>query len=59
VPTVIHHAGIEDRGASSSWVRGYLKEETTSQRGGESVVGKYHKYQFIIMRKSQVTRKNT
>jgi hypothetical protein len=27
-PMVIHHAGVEDRGAPSSWVRGYLKEET-------------------------------
>jgi hypothetical protein len=29
-PTVIHHTGIEDRGAPSSWIRGYLKEETTT-----------------------------
>jgi hypothetical protein len=33
-PTVIHHAGVEDCGAPSSWVRGYLKEETTTQGGG-------------------------
>ena len=26
---VIHHTGVEDRGAPSSWVRGYLKEDTT------------------------------
>ena len=30
----------------SSWVRGYLKEETISQAGGEGVVGKYQKYQL-------------
>jgi hypothetical protein len=34
-------------------VRGYLKEETTTQGGGEGVVGKYQKYQLIVMRKSQ------
>jgi hypothetical protein len=38
--TVIHHAGVEDRGAPSSWIRGYLKEETTTQGSGEGVVGK-------------------
>ena len=27
-PTVIHHAGVEDCGAQSSWIRGYLKEGT-------------------------------
>ena len=44
-PTVIRHAGVEDRGAPSSWVRGYLKEETTTQRSGEGVVGKkYQRY---------------
>jgi hypothetical protein len=40
-PTVIHHAGVEDRGAPSSWVRGYLKEDTTTQESGEGVVGRY------------------
>ena len=39
-PTVLHHTGVENRGAPSSWVRGYLKEETTTQRSGEGVVGK-------------------
>jgi hypothetical protein len=38
---VIHHAGVEDCGAPSSWVREYLKEETTTQGGREGVVGKY------------------
>jgi hypothetical protein len=28
-PKVIHHTGVEDLGALSSWIRGYLKEETT------------------------------
>jgi hypothetical protein len=37
--TVIHHAGVEDSGTLSSWVRGYLKEETTTQGGGKGVVG--------------------
>jgi hypothetical protein len=45
-PTVIHHAGVEDHGAQSSWVRGYLKEETGTQGGEEGVVGKYQKYQL-------------
>ena len=45
-PTVIHHAGLEDCGVQSSWVRGYLKEETISQGDGEGVVGKYQKYQL-------------
>jgi hypothetical protein len=45
-PTVIHHAGVEDHDAPSSWVRGYLKEETTTEGGGEGVVGKYQKYQL-------------
>jgi hypothetical protein len=45
-PTVIHHAGVEARGALSSWVRGYLKEETTTQGGKEGIVGKYQKYQL-------------
>jgi hypothetical protein len=35
---VIHHAGVEDHGAPSSWIRGYLKEETTTQGSGEGVV---------------------
>ena len=52
---VIHHAGVEDRGAPSSWVRGYLKEETTTQGGGEGVVGKYQKYQLRVTRKYKVT----
>ena len=54
-PTVIHHAGVEDRGAPSSWIRGYLKEETTTQGGGEGVVGKYQKYQIRVTRKYKVT----
>ena len=54
-PTVIHHAGVEDRGAPSSWVRGYLKEETTTQGGGKGVVGKYQKYQLRVTRKYKVT----
>jgi hypothetical protein len=29
-PMVIHHAGVEDLGTPSSWIRGYLKEETTT-----------------------------
>jgi hypothetical protein len=29
--TFIYHSGVEDRGAPNSWVRGYLKEETTTQ----------------------------
>jgi hypothetical protein len=49
-PTVIHHAGVEDRGAPSSWVRGYLKEKTTTQGGG-----KYQKYQIRVTRKYKVT----
>jgi hypothetical protein len=40
-PTIIHHARVEDRGALSSWVRGYLKEDTLTQGGGEGIVGKY------------------
>jgi hypothetical protein len=39
-PTVIHHAGVEDLDAPSSWIRGYLKEETTTQGGGKGIVGK-------------------
>ena len=58
-PTVIHHTGVADHGTPSSWVRGYLKEETTTQGGGEGIVGKHQKYQLRVMRKSQVTRKNT
>jgi hypothetical protein len=49
-PTVIHHAGVEDLGTPSSWVRGYLKEETTTQGGGKGVVGKYPKYQLRVTR---------
>jgi hypothetical protein len=45
--------------APSSWERGYLKEETTTQGVGEGVVGKYQKCQLRVTRKSQVTRKNT
>ena len=37
-PMVIHHAGVEDRGAPSSWVRGYLKEETTTQGGWKALL---------------------
>jgi hypothetical protein len=47
---------IEDRGAPSSWVRGYLKEETITQGGWEGVVGKYQKYQLRVTRKCKVTR---
>jgi hypothetical protein len=52
--TVIHHAGVEDHGAPSSLVRGYLKEESTTQGGGEGVVGKYQKYQLRVTRKRKV-----
>jgi hypothetical protein len=56
-PMVIRHAGVEDRGSPSSWVRGYLKEETTTQGGGEGVVGKkYQRYQLRVTRKCKVTR---
>jgi hypothetical protein len=55
-PAVIHYAGVEDHGAPSSWVRGYLKEETTTQGGGEGVVGKYQKYLLRVTRKCKVTR---
>jgi hypothetical protein len=55
-PTVIHHAGVEDHGTLSIWVREYLKEETTTQGGGEGVVGKYQKYQLRVTRKCKVTR---
>jgi hypothetical protein len=55
-PTVpIHHTGVEDRGAPSSWIRGYLKEETTTQGSGEGVVGRYQKYQLRVTRKYKVT----
>ena len=53
-PTIIHHAGLEDHGTLSSWGRGYLKEETTTQGGGEGVVGKYQKYQLRVTRKWKV-----
>jgi hypothetical protein len=54
-PTVIHHAGVEDCGAPSSWIRGYLKEETTTQESGEGVVGRYQRYQLRVTRKCKVT----
>jgi hypothetical protein len=47
-PMVIDHTGVEDGGAPSSWIRGYLKEETTSQGGGKGVVGEYQKYQLRV-----------
>jgi hypothetical protein len=31
-PTLIHHAGVEDHGAPSSWLRGYLKEKNQNSR---------------------------
>jgi hypothetical protein len=55
-PTVIHHAGVEDLGALSSWIRGYLKEETTTQGGGKGIVRKKQKYQLRVTRKCKVTR---
>jgi hypothetical protein len=55
-PKVIHHAGVEDRGSPSSWIRGYLKEETTTQGGGKGGVGKIPKYQLRVTRKCKVTR---
>jgi hypothetical protein len=54
-PMVIHHAWVEDCGAPSSWIRGYLKEGTTTQGGGKGVVGKYQKYQLRVTRKYKVT----
>jgi hypothetical protein len=54
-PKVILHAGVEDHGTPSSWVRGYLKEETITQGGREGVVGKYQKYQLRVTRKCKVT----
>jgi hypothetical protein len=54
-PTVIHHAGVEDRGTPSSWIRGYLKEGTTTQGGGKGIVRKYQKYQLRVTRKYKVT----
>jgi hypothetical protein len=54
-PMVIHHPGVEDCGALSSWIRGYLKEGTTTQGGGKGVVGKYQKYQLRVTRKYRVT----
>jgi hypothetical protein len=53
-PTIIPHSGVEDCGALSSWVRGYLKKETTTQGGGEGIVGKYQKYQLRVPRKWKV-----
>jgi hypothetical protein len=55
-PMVIHHTGVEDRGAPSNWIRGYLKEETTTRGGGKGVVRKYQKYQLRVTRKCKVTR---
>jgi hypothetical protein len=40
----------------SSWVKGYLKEETTTQGSGEGVVGKYQRYQLRVPRKCKITR---
>jgi hypothetical protein len=37
-PTVIHHTGVEDHCALSSWVRGYLKEETTLKEVGRALL---------------------
>jgi hypothetical protein len=54
--TVIHHTGIEDCGAPSSWVTRYLKEETTTQGSGEGIVGKYQRYLLRVPRKYKVTR---
>ena len=54
-PTVIHHAGVEDHGAPSSCVSGYLNEETTTQGSGEGIVGKYQRYQLRVTRKCKVT----
>jgi hypothetical protein len=53
---VIHHTRVEDRGALSSWVRVYLKEETTTQGSGEGIVGKFKRYQLRVPRKCKVTR---
>jgi hypothetical protein len=39
----------------SSWIRGYLKEETTTQGSAEGVVGKYQRYQLRVTRKYKVT----
>jgi hypothetical protein len=47
---VIHHAGLEDHGAPRSWVREYLKEDTTTQGGDKGVVGKYQRYQLRVTR---------
>jgi hypothetical protein len=55
-PKVIHHTGVEDCGTPSSWVRGYLKKETTTQGSGEGVVGKYQRHQLRVPRKCKVTR---
>jgi hypothetical protein len=40
----------------SSWVRGYLKEETTTQGSGEGVVGRYQRYQLRVTKNCKVTR---
>jgi hypothetical protein len=50
-PTVIYYSRVEDCGGPSSWVRGYLKEETKTQGSGEGVFGKYQKYQLRVTRK--------
>jgi hypothetical protein len=55
-PMVRHHTGVEDLVARSSWVKGYLKEDTTTQGGGEGVVGKYQRYQLRVTRKCKVTK---
>ena len=47
---------VENYGAPSSWEKGYLKEETTTQGDREDVVGKYQKYQLRVRRKCKVTR---
>ena len=52
---VIHHAGVEDHGAPRRWIRGYLKEETTTQGSGKGVVGRYQRYQLRVTRKCKVT----
>jgi hypothetical protein len=37
-PTVIHHAGVEDRGALSSWIRGYLKKKPQLKEVGRALL---------------------
>jgi hypothetical protein len=48
-PTVIHHAGVEDCGAPSTWIREYLKEETTTQGSGEGVIGKKIPKNYLLV----------